>query len=81
MTQVESKIATLNQEKQQSITEANQALQAIPNATLIDPKKLDEVLAKVEAAKVAVQKAKEKSAVDTDFIGFSKIQAAENKVK
>lgn len=73
-------VTTLKTDKQIAIDNANAALALIPAPELITIENMNDIEAKVIAAENAVTAARALGAVDLDFVGFDKIQAAKDKI-
>ena len=76
----EAKITSLEEALSAAITTANQKLSEIPAANEITLENIAEVQAEIDAAKAAVEAARQSGATDADFTDLNKIQEAEAKI-
>lgn len=79
--EAKTKITALLKALSDSIAAANTAIDALPDPSTITAISIEDAITKVEAAKKAVQAAKDKGAADTDFPDFDKIAEVEAKIK
>lgn len=79
--EAKTKIAALLKALGDAITAANKAIDALPDPTTITAINIEDAITKVEAAKKAVQAAKDKGAADADFPNLDKIAEVEAKIK
>ncbi|WP_158553405.1 S-layer homology domain-containing protein [Peribacillus saganii] len=78
--EAEARIKELDDSKQEAITEANAAIAQIPNADTISPSNLKTASQYVDAARLAMEAAREKGAADSDFTDLNRYETAFEKV-